>query len=128
MAKEKKQAAGSPNETLDLERFDYQNLNGADFEAYLELVHGLRSMDKYDFELWVAISDIEKEFDKKSGKIFDFVAGIKLQGNKPVQVTRLLVRDALELNKHVSHLNAPEVRLTSKYLLLVKPVKELVTA
>lgn len=123
-AKPKMVIAGNPtpNKGLPLENIDYSNLNGEAFKNYMEIVNGLLLNTKYDWEMWKASSEQKKRFNEDTGKVDDYIAGIKLNGNKPIQTTRITLRDALQLNAQVSHNQADAGN--SKYLLLAKPKSE----
>ncbi|GEM_PF-3628847 len=112
----------NPNKDLQLSGIDYANLNGGAFKQYQDVVAGLFLNDKYDFEMWKASSMIEYEEDRKSKtpRKIEIMVGIILNGNKPIQTTRIKLKDALELNRQVSH-NLADAG-NSKYFLLAKPV------
>lgn len=119
MAKTKQEQV-NPNKDLALQNIDYQNLNGDTFKEYQEVVNGLFLNDKYDFEMWLATSVRKFRVNEDNGEREEYISGITLNGNKPIQLTRIKLKDALEMNKQVSH-NQGE-RGNSKYFLLAKPV------
>jgi hypothetical protein len=124
----KKSANINPNEGLGLERFDYKKLEGQHFEDYQEIVSKLQLQEKYDFEIWKATSIVKFRMNADTGDKEAYIDGIKLNSADPVQKTRIKAMDALEINKHVSHLKGNEITSTSKYCLLAKPVSETIPA
>lgn len=110
-------AAIAKEPKIDLSDFDYSNLEGKSFEDYQEIVGKLFLDEKYDFEEWNAIAVTEFEFDRKTGNKTQIITGIKLMGNKPVMNTRITLRQALEINRHVTTVATDR---NSKYLLLKK--------
>lgn len=121
MARPRKVKEGeSPNDELTgLLEIDYANLTGKAFDDYGEIESQLFMNEKYDFELWVATSVLKFKFDEDSGEKTQYMNGVRLHSNKPVQVTRMTVQQAREINKHVKS-GVNESR-NSKYMLLVKP-------
>lgn len=109
----------SPNKGLELNDIDYSNLQGPAFKQYQEVIDDLILNDKYDFEMWLATSVRKFRVNEDNGDREEYIAGIQLNGNKPIQTTRIKVKDALELNKQVSHNQGD--RGWSKYYLLKKP-------
>ena len=112
----------NPNNNLPLDGIDYENLNGENFQAYEKITQGLILNQKYDFEMWKATSVIKKRFNEDTGGVDEYVAGIQLNGNKPIQTTRIKAKDALLLNSQVSRAIADGNN--SKYYLLAKPKKD----
>jgi len=105
---------------IDLSSIDYQNLTGKAFSDYLDILDPLPLHEKYDFEEWLATSEMKFRINENTGDKEQYLAGIKLNGNKRIALTRITLRDAIELNKHVNHLNTAESRGTSKYYLMAK--------
>jgi len=115
----------------DVSQFDYskmaaQSTNDAIYEkeklhfaSYQEVVQSLMNNEKYDYEMWLASATFEEVMVRQNGKQVKAIklVGVRLNGNKPIQLTRMTKIQADEINKHVSidgH--------TSKYLFLAKEV------
>lgn len=115
----------SPNDELtELLELDYSKLQGDAFDQYQDIEADLLMNKKYDFEMWLATSQIKFKMDEDTGDKVAYMNGIILHGNKPIQLSRMTAAQSRELNSHVKT-GAPE-RQNSKYYLLAKPKAELV--
>jgi hypothetical protein len=109
-----------PNKGLGMEEINYLQLKEASvFSQYKEIEAKLLLNKKYDFDMYKAVTVVEKRFNTKTGGVDDVVVGIQLSAAEPIQRTRMTWKTAMELNKHVDYHNG-----SSKYLLLSKAPKE----
>jgi hypothetical protein len=113
-----KKPVESPNGTLDLSGFDYENLTGESFKEYVRLVGDrsyaerndegkyvpvngeLLQQDKYDFVLLPAVPVMVERFPGMKETPIDYV-GIKAKTTKPIHKTRIPVATALEYNAQI---------------------------
>lgn len=111
----------NPNDSLDLSGFDYDNLNGESFEKYLELVNSLSVHENRDFVQHMATGVFDKVLDKNAAepRYMDVLVGIKINNTKPVNITRIPVGMARNLNAQIMDKNNPASN--SRYFLLKKP-------
>lgn len=107
-----------PNDSLDLSGFNYNPLEGKDFENYNKLIASLRGDDQYDFELFKAAPIMKQRFEGMEGTPWDHV-GIRLVSEIVVHKTRVPVKVALELNSQI--LNAHSRAGHGRYYLLKRP-------
>jgi phosphoserine phosphatase len=88
------------------------------FKEYKELENKIDWNEKLDYEMWLASATFEEVEIRRAGRKVKVtqVVGVRLNGNKPIQITRMSKRMADEFNKHVSidHLN-------SKYMFIATP-------
>jgi hypothetical protein len=108
----------NPNAELQLERFDYGELQGESFKEYKELIASMKMQQHYDFEQYMTSGIFEKEFDKKTGQVYDDLVGIRINNTKPVNTTRIPLRIAIELNMQIFNKDNPATN--SRYYLLKK--------
>lgn len=130
-------ASTSPNASLDLSRFNYEEeIKGSDFKEYIELVGDraaafewddfgnplpvrgkLQLGELYDFELYrVEVLRAVRYKGVKDSPI-DWI-GIRVKDRKPVHSTRISVATAIEYNAQI--LNAHSIAGHGKYYLLKK--------
>lgn len=127
-------AAASPNDELDLSRFNYENLTGDSFQEYVrmvgdhsvtEIVEGnevpirgtLQENKSYDFVLMKAVPVMQARFPGIKDTPYDYV-GIRVKESKPIHTTRIPVKTALEFNRQI--LNAHSRAGHGKYYFLKK--------
>jgi hypothetical protein len=91
------EAIASPNETLDLSRFDYSNMKGQMFEDYNKLINTLKHNDFYDFETMKVRAVKKVRYKGVQGSPIDIV-GFELKEIKPINTTRIPLKYALEMN------------------------------
>lgn len=124
----------SPNSELDLSQFNYSEMKGDVFQAYVELVGDrsfhlivegeevpvrgqLREEAEYDFVLHKAVPIMKARFPGVRDTPWDMV-GITMKEEKPIHKTRIAVRTALEMNAQI--LNAHSRAGHGKYYFLAK--------
>lgn len=135
VSKPKKAAnvATSPNDDLDLNRFNYEELTGESFKDYvrmagdhsaMEIVNGeevpmrgsLLESQSYDFVLLKAKPVMVARFPGMKDTPYDYV-GLRAEG-KALHTTRIPVKTALEFNRQI--LNAHSRAGHGKYYFLKK--------
>lgn len=124
------------NAKLELDQFDYNDLTGANFKKYVELVGDkvftvfdaesgevtpvagkLQQNEVYDFQQFRAVPVFKPRFPGMKGTPNDF-NGIKLKNTIPEHTTRMSVANALEMNSQI--LNQHSVAGHGRYYLLKK--------
>jgi hypothetical protein len=118
MADKKTEIKKLPNDNLDLSNFDYDNLTGESFEKYQELVNSLPGHENRDFVQYMASGVFKTILNDNADKEVVLV-GIKINNIKPVNVTRVPVNVARNLNAQIMDRNNPSSN--SRYFLLKKP-------
>lgn len=125
--------AASPNDELDLDKFNYEELTGESFKGYvrmagdhsaMEIVEGqdvpmrgsLQENKSYDFILLKAKPVMVARFPGMKDTPYDYV-GLRAEG-KPLHTTRIPVKTALEFNRQI--LNAHSRAGHGKYYFLKK--------
>lgn len=118
MAKEKEEFKEvKPNDNLDLSKFDYDNLKGESFEAYLKLVNSLPGHENRDFVQYMASGIFKTILNENADKEVVLV-GIQINNVKPVNQTRVPVQVVRNLNAQIMNRNNPPSN--SRYYLLKK--------
>lgn len=126
-------ATASPNDELELEKFNYEELTGESFKDYvrlagdhsaMEIIEGedkpmrgsLQENKSYDFVLLKAKPVMVARFPGMKDTPYDYV-GLRAEG-KPLHTTRIPVKTALEFNRQI--LNAHSRAGHGKYYFLKK--------
>lgn len=128
--------SASPNDALELEKFDYNNLTGPAFKEYVQLVGDrcfvifdsetgeeksvtgkLQQNEVFDFQQFRAQPVFKARFPGMKDTPNDF-NGIKLKNTTPEHTTRMSVATALEMNSQI--LNQHSVAGHGRYYLLKK--------
>jgi len=130
------QTGTSPNDALQLDKFDYNNLTGTAFKEYAQLVGDkcytifdsesgavtpvtgkLQQNEVYDFQQYRAQPVFKPRFPGMKDTPNDF-NGITLKNTTPEHTTRMSVATALEMNSQI--LNQHSVAGHGRYYLLKK--------
>lgn len=117
MAEKKEQKVPGPNDSLDLSKFDYDNLTGEAWKEYREMFDKLPGHENRDFVQYMASGVFKTVLNDNADKETVLV-GIKLNQSKPVNHTRIPVHMARNLNAQIMDRNNPASN--SRYYLLKK--------
>jgi hypothetical protein len=87
----------SPNDSLDLSKFDYRKMTGDMFRDYLKLIASLKHADQYDFEAYKVAPIKQPRYEGVQGSPNDII-GFRIVDVQPVMNTRIPVKIALDFN------------------------------